>query len=82
MILSCGPFQLPFSKAEGVSLDSSIVYDGDSIGGCYVPTKFENNNAQVFSLFGDPSIVGSIVMHLVRHEVSGCLMFCVTYMRA
>ncbi|CAM9250665.1 unnamed protein product [Ascophyllum nodosum] len=58
-----------FEYGEGISLDSSIVFDGEHIRGCYLPTRFLLDDARVFTPTGEKeTAVGALQVVILPHE--------------
>ncbi|CAM9251185.1 unnamed protein product, partial [Ascophyllum nodosum] len=42
-----------FEYGEGLCLDSGIVYDGEPVAGCYLPTNYLSQNIMLFARAGE-----------------------------
>ncbi|CAM9250739.1 unnamed protein product [Ascophyllum nodosum] len=67
-----GTYTTCFEYGEGISLDSNIVFDGEHIGGCYLPTRFEAQGRGVFTPTGErETVTGALqVVHLPHEDTA------------
>lgn len=67
----CLPSHPPSTQDEGISITSSLVYNGQPVGGCYLPTNTSIDHEVVFAPNGEfEGHIGTLAVILSLVEAS------------